>query len=476
MKIKLKLNRFVPLILVVGTGLLATGCGSTTPSATNSVVPFNIWRYNQSSDAMSSIINQFQSSYSKYNFVYQNNVLSDNYETSSIKAMASLSGPDIWEIPNTWIGDDSSVLQPLPSNYFYSSQNKVNPTPAQAVAQLYPKGIAEQITSPSGQVYGVPSAVDSLVLYYNPAVFQSAINDYQKSLGPNVNNSSFQPVYQLLNNPPATWSNLVDQAQYVNQRNGNSFSRSLIALGTADNVPNSNQILQLMMMQDGATIISSDHKSVLFNDIDRTVVGSTVRPGEKALAFYTSFSDPTKANYSWNNNMPNALDAFGNGELAMVIGFSSFGQQLKIKYPHLNFSTAPVPQIYSGAGQNNVNFIQFSLESVPKTSQNQKLAFTFLQSYTSQNSLGNIYQQQNLQSPFLQDLQNAIQLSIGQSGIQANQILTGKAVYEVDRPQFDADFRQMIVDVSQNNTAPGVALDSAAQKINALLSSAIITQ
>jgi ABC-type glycerol-3-phosphate transport system substrate-binding protein len=473
MKLKFKLNRIVPLLLVVGTGLLATGCG-TTPSATNntsSKTLFTLIRY-QSMDPIKDVLDSYQSKYPQYSLAYNNLTFDNNYEFNSLKSIASLNG-DIWEIPNNFIGDNASLFSPLPSNFYYVKGSSNIPVPAQEVTNLYPTGIAEQITSPSGEVYGLPTSVNSLILYYNQDLFKSALKSYRQSLGSNFSNTVYQPVAQLLSTPPATWSDLIQQTQYLNQRNGNNFNSSAIALGTADNIPNSNQILQLLMMQDGANIISRDHKSVLFNDINRTVVGSTVVPGEKALEFYTSFSDPTKANYSWNNNMENALDAFGQGKVAMVIAFGDFSNQLNQKYPNFNFGITAVPQIYSNSPQNNVNLIQFTLEGVTQTSQNQTLGFRILNAYTDPKHASNIASAQANYSlsPYLSSL-NSIANSNQNINFMAQQVLTGKAVYEIDRPQFEADFRQMIVDVSQNNVSPGVALDSAAQKINAILANA----
>src|SRR5690606_30960030 len=139
-----------------------------------------------------------------------------------------------------------------------------------------------------------------------------------------------QPVRRLLEKAPATWSELLEQAKYINRRNGDTVLRSAVALGTADNIDHSNDILQLLMLQNGAKLVSDDRKNPLFHVPTSTPTGGQVRPGEKALDFYASFADPTKENYSWNPSMPQALDAFTQGRVAMVIAYSDFGRKLAV--------------------------------------------------------------------------------------------------------------------------------------------------
>jgi ABC-type glycerol-3-phosphate transport system substrate-binding protein len=87
------------------------------------------------------------------------------------------------------------------------------------------------------------------------------------------------------------------------------------------------------MMQQGSRM--NNGNAVAFND----------EGGKKALAFYTEFSKTSSSYYSWNSQMHNSLDAFSEGNLAMMFNYSWQIEAIKKKSPKLNFSVAPFPQI-----------------------------------------------------------------------------------------------------------------------------------
>jgi len=74
--------------------------------------------------------------------------------------------------------------------------------------------------------------------------------------------------------------------------------------------------------------------------------------------------------------------------------------------------------------------------------------------------------EQHLHTPYLADLTSEADNG---DGIAKN-ILTGRTVFKKNRTQFDAAFRDMIIDVTQNHGVPSTSLDVAIQKINNLLS------
>ena len=456
-------TKVLPLAAITGISLLATGCSlGSSSSNTSTTYRISIWRTAQDSDPFDQLIKQFQHDNSKVKITYHNEPLA-NYEQNAFKSMASGLGPDILSINNDMLGDDQSVLLPLPKDYFFPSGQTTGPTPKDAVHTLFPAGIANQITGTDGNVYGIPTNVDSLELYYNPDLFQSALQNFRHSLNNNYTDAQYNPVQQLLSKPPTTWTDLINQANYLNIRNGTTITRSAIALGTTDNMPDSADILQLLMLQNGAQIVSQDHSTALFNVPTNTPSGGVVYPGENALAFYTSFADPTKSNYSWNPSQPNALDAFGQGKVAMVIAYSDFGKQLAVKYPKFHPETAPVPQI--SLTQPAVNFIRYSIETVPKTAQSAAASFAFLKNYTDQSDSKSLASELKLRSPYLTTL------NLGQQNDdqQSTQILSGQSVFKLDRPDFDKAFHDMIVDVTQNQVAVDQAMNGAANTITGLL-------
>ena len=448
-------------------GVLATGCslgGSMSATPTPGAPLVRLWRYNQDIDPIRSTFQAFQSAHPNVVLKFKKKDLA-SYEITALKSMASLQGPDIWSIPNEWIGDEEDQLVPLPSDYFFSAGTTTGLAPADAVKKLFPAGVADQITRPDGSVDGIPTNLDTLQLYYNPDLFQTAFQDFNRAQNNNSNSSAIDNVRALLRNAPTTWNDLVDQTKYLTRPDGaGGFARSAIALGTADNVPNSSDILQLLMLQNGSRIVSSDRRSPLFQVPITTSAGVQVNPGAKALEFFSSFAQPGKPNYTWNPSMPSALDAFAQGKVAMVIGYSDFESQLKIKYPRFRAEKAAVPQISLPTVQTPVNFFRFSLEAVTQTANNKAAAFGLLKAYTSSDITDSLAGEIKMRSPYLSTLNRNTDDYLN------TQAITAQSTFKLNRPVFDGAFRQMIVDASQNNVPATDAVRAGAEKIGAVLS------
>jgi ABC-type glycerol-3-phosphate transport system substrate-binding protein len=214
-------------------------------------------------------------------------------------------------------------------------------------------------------------------------------------------------------------------------------------------------------MQNGGNITTSDHARALFHIPQTSPAGVDVRPGENALEFLTSFSNPSKETYTWNPSMPQALDAFGQGKVAMVIAFSDFEHQIRVKYPRFEYTHVPVPQISVAPLQPQLNLIKFWVETAPRVADTPSASLGFIKELGR--NANSVASEARLGSPFLRTLQS------DPDNFPNKQILNGKAVYKKQREQFDGAFRQMIIDVSQNGLTPSQALDSGAQKINNLL-------
>lgn len=448
---------------IVGFGLLATGCSlrSATPTAsTNPQV--RIWRTDQTTDVFKDIIADFNQQIPNVDVTFTRKN-PRNYELEAYKSLAALTGPDIWSIPDQWLPDEQDRVLALPDTYYSSVSKTEKRKIADVVKDLYPTGITDQIIGSDGHVYALPTGVDVLQLYYNSDVTSTALDEFRKSETDATSQDLDTQVTQLLSKPPTTWNDLLNTAKYVNRRDGNTITRSAIAFGTADNVPNSADVLQLLMLQNGVKLVSTDHRNALFHIPTTTPSGGQVNPGENALQFYTSFADPSKDNYSWNPSMPQALDAFGQGKVAMVIAFSSFGDQLKIKYPKLQFDTVSVPQISASPLQQPVNLIQFSAETITKNADNPDQALNFFRLYTGENDVNSIVRATHLVTPFKAALQNS------KGEFPFDQILSGVSVYKKNHDLFDAAFRQMAVDVTQNHLSTTNALVAGADAINILL-------
>ena len=444
------------LILMVLFGLSATGCTKKSTSST-AAPTVKIWRYNQDYDAYKKIIDDFQKKLSGSIISYANNGGSD-YEQKAVNSLAAKKGPDIWSIPNEWIGDNEDKTLPLPDKFFKDSKGKYLNT-VDEVKKNFPKGIWEQLIRSDGKIVGMPSSVESLVLYYNEDLFSEAFDDYKKAHKDEDIDTT--PVKQVLKQAPKTWNDLVEQEKYITKIENDKIVRSTIALGTTNNLPYSNDILSLLMMQNGAKIIGDNRSDVLFNIPTTSPSGVTIWPGQLALEFYTSFSNPKDNKYTWNQSMPSALDAFGTGQVAMVIGYPELGQQIKEKYPKFSFSTTAIPQ--PSISSTPVNYIRFSIESVTVTSSNSTNAFNLLASYTDIDNQKSIPKEIKTYSAYQKTLE-----SLSDNDFQASQILTGSTYYKKKHVQFDAEFNNMINSVVQNGISCQDAVTTASQAITKL--------
>ncbi len=178
-------------------------------------------------------------------------------------------------------------------------------------------------TAPGGTgYYGVPFLVDPLVLFSNRST---------------LSNSGIA-------RPPATWEGLTGLVPSVAVLTpARQVTRSLIALGTYDNVRNARGILSTIFLQQNIPISSYSTNGVLSADLGQ---GSTSNSphGSAVLGFYTQFADPSKISYTWNSSLPNSTQMFLSGDLALYLGYVSEARYLQSANPNLNFNVTPVPQ------------------------------------------------------------------------------------------------------------------------------------
>ncbi len=169
--------------------------------------------------------------------------------------------------------------------------------------------------------YGFPLLVDPLVMYYNRDLLSSAGES----------------------KPITYWDEIFSTSLKLSQRDSaGNITQSTIALGETRNIPNFKEILSLLFLQAGTPVmgfIGNDLRSVLSDNM-----GLPIAPADAALDFYTQFSNPSKAYYTWNRTLPSAQTHFTSGDSAYYIGLASEYNTIRSKNPNLNFSIASVPQ------------------------------------------------------------------------------------------------------------------------------------
>lgn len=209
---------------------------------------------------------------------------------------------------------------------FWKNRTKLLPVSYESVgARDFKEAFVEEgeLFLTSEGIYALPLAIDPLVLYYNRDIL-TFVGEAK---------------------PIGYWDEIYSLTQKLTVRDGaGNITRSAIALGETRNIANYKEIMSLLLLQAGNKVMvpgfNSDELRSALND--RT--GSAVSSGEAALNFYTQFSNPSKAYYSWNRSLPEALDRFTSGDSAYYLGFASELTKLRNKNPNLNLGLALVPQ------------------------------------------------------------------------------------------------------------------------------------
>lgn len=265
------------------------------------------------------------------------------YENDLLNALAGGEGPDIFVLQNSEISKHREKLLPVPKESLSFSLRDFRETVFDAAGDLITK---------EGDVLGLPLTVDALALFYN--------RDYLNSAN--------------IASPPKTWEELVDTTKRLTAYSEvGTILRSGIALGTSVNVEHAFDILSSLLIQSGVKIIDAEaNQSGLIAGRAPGLMG----PAETALAFYTSFADSTKRTYAWSTFFPNSIQAFAEGQTAMMIGYAKDVPLILEKNPHLNFGLSHFPQ--PSNSDKKVYYARYEFKAVSKQSKNALEAWRLL--------------------------------------------------------------------------------------------------
>lgn len=359
------LTGFLIAVFLITAGL---GCKCTSKEMAEKIKPINLvyWRPQDGQDAFGAIIQGFKALYPHVSITYQQ-VRPEEYEQALLEAWAEDRGPDIFSIPNTWLGKYQTKILPLD----LSGELVVGRQITTGTIKKEQKIIEEKQKAPSlrdlrenfvetvskdlvidNRIYGLPLSLDVLSLYYNRDILNSA----------------------GIVDPPQDWQEFVNDVNVITiQDNQGDFLRAGVALGSSQNVENLTDILSLLMMQNG-TSMATQSGGAIFNQ--PLVDDPGYFPGQEALKFYTSFANPYQEIYTWNDQMPNSREAFIQGKAAFIFGYSDYLSSIKEQMPKLNFDIAPMPQISGSLKE--VNYTRYWLETVSKKTQHPQEAWVFI--------------------------------------------------------------------------------------------------
>ncbi len=366
--------------------------------------------------------------YRKFNF--------EDYEKQLIDSFAAGTGPDVWLMHNTWLPKHADKIQPLPQQKLEGESDPL----------LTFKDFQEQFVDVTvrdltlgGQIYALPIYVDTLALYYN------------KDL---LNNEGIAE-------PAKSWEEFNDHVKRLTifDSRGN-IVRSGAAIGTAANINRSTDIVALLMIQSGTKMTNTENSNATFS---KSVNGKNV--GENALQYYTDFADVSNRTYTWNDKQHYSIDAFINGDAAMMFNYSHHIKTIRDKSARFNFAVAPAPQI-SGASVLS-NHANYWAPTVSKQSKYPVLAWKFLVSLSSAG--GNVLYVNASNRPSARRDIIEQQKTDPDLGVFATQALSARSWYQIDSSAIETIFAEMINDVNFGRATVRSALEAAESKINVLM-------
>jgi len=366
------------ITLIIFSGLALTGCGTSSnnkvtsarPTSTKEKITLNIWSPVDDKTAYDEMILGYQSAHPNVTINFVNKDLAD-YETQSLNALAQGSGPDIWVIPNVQMPRHYQKLIPIPDNFFNTTNTKI------ANADYFKKSWAPVTYTDNvidGKVYGVPLYVDTLALYVNTQLWDAAHSAYRKA---NATNTSFDD--SLFRHGPVTWNEFLAELPYLTIKDGANIKQAGAAVGTSL-TPNSVDLLSLLMIQNGATMIDPSEHAARFNTFRMDQKNNPIYKGTFALQFFTSFSDPSKSTYTWSDGMGDPYQSFMNGKTAMLFDYETFTQTLKQKAPTLPYTVYAMPQVKDGT---EYNYASYWTTTVTNNCKHPDVAWDFLTTLAS---------------------------------------------------------------------------------------------
>jgi multiple sugar transport system substrate-binding protein len=264
-----------------------------------------------------------------------------DYRERLMNSLAKNEGPDMFRFHNTWVPMLKNELDLMPTSVM---------TP-QAFAENYYPVMSSDLTSGTG-IVGIPLGYDALALYINEEMFSR----YGKQ-------------------PPKTWDDFREVAMDLTIKNSEEETIQYgAAIGAVENVDHWQEIIALMLLQNGADLSKPDKQVDLSSG---------------ALAFYKQFVMVDKV---WDETLPPSTIAFANGQVAMYFGPTWRAFEILNINKDLKFRTVPVPQLpKQSPTEPDVSYASYWVEGVWTRSANKDIAWDFLKYISSKESLEKLY-------------------------------------------------------------------------------------
>lgn len=444
------MRRKILALSLLLTLVLTSGFGCKTVSKDVQVkmrpITINYWRVWDGPDNFAQIIGEYNKIHPNITINYRK-LRYDEYEQELLNALAEDRGPDIFSINSTWVKRYENKMSPMPAQItmaypvvrgtlkketFPELRTKTSLTLA-SLKSNFLDTIYNDVTletydpalrANTRKIYALPLAIDTLGTFYNKDLLNNAgiveLSPYW--------NKQFQR----------------DIKKLTKQSANGEILQAGVALGTGANIERASDILAALILQNGTTIVD-DQGKVLFRQYVRE---KDYNPGIDAIRFYTDFANPTKDVYSWNKTLPNSLEMFIQGKLAVFFGYSYDIPIIKARSPKLSFEVKPFIQI---EGRNDPkNVVDYWVETVSSKSRNKVEAWDFIQFMTAQPDMTKLYLNSSRRVAAIKSLIKE-QTSDPELGVFAQQVLVANTWYHGNNYAIaDKAFKDMLDAIADN--------------------------
>ena len=263
-----------------------------------------------------------------------------DYRERLSSAMTKDAAPDIFRFHNSWVPMLKKQLDYLPASVMSASE----------FAQTYYPIATSDLTSETG-IVGIPLEYDAISLFINEDIFSAAGKT-----------------------PPKTWDELRQVARELTVKDENEIiTQAGVSLGRVENVDHWQEILALMMLQNGVNLSNP-----------------TGKLAEDALTFFTIFSTVDGV---WDQTLPPSTTAFAAGKLAMYFAPSWRIFEILLQNPNLKVRAISIPQLpKSSSNDLGTSYASYWAEGVWSKGNNKQMAWDFLRFLSSKESLQKLYQ------------------------------------------------------------------------------------
>lgn len=324
------------IILLIGIFIIGKKfLGNKTPKEVE-IVYWGLW---EDTNIIQPLIAEYEAKTPgvKIKYVRQSH---QDYRERLTSAMTKDTAPDIFRFHNSWVPMFKKQLDYLPASVMSASE----------FAQTYYPIATSDLTSETG-IVGIPLEYDAISLFINEDIFSAAGKT-----------------------PPKTWDELRQVARELTVKDENGIiTQAGVALGRVENVDHWQEILALMMLQNGVNLSNP-----------------TGKLAEDALTFFTIFSTVDGV---WDQTLPPSTTAFAAGKLAMYFAPSWRIFEILQQNPNLKVRAISIPQLpKSSSNDLGISYASYWAEGVWSKSNNKLIAWDFLKFLSSKESLQKLYQ------------------------------------------------------------------------------------